>query len=126
MNPIPIVSMMIMMVILGAALPWSPYRARGSLRSHHRDALPATPTSTSEARTKRVGQGTTPAALQRAINLSDGLKAQHVQIDGTKSLPCISLVVFSILLLIFDTETWLQRTLLLFLTLLLILASVLL
>jgi hypothetical protein len=72
---------------------------------------------------KRVGRGPAPAASREAaMKLFDGSETHEMHIYDTKKSTAGTPVYFSLAVLlfflwIFDTETWLQRMLLLFLAL---------
>jgi hypothetical protein len=109
-----------LMMLLCSALPWWPNSAYG--KSRHRRVLDS-PSRTAEARPKRVGRGPAPAASREArMKLFDGSETHQMHIYGTKKSTAgtpvyITLAILVFVLWIFDTETWLQHTLLLSLAL---------
>jgi len=90
-----------LMLILAAALPWFPYSPSARLR-HHRQWV-----SPTRAGTKCTGQPAPVASQKPTMKLEE-----NSAIDGIKTSTA-GLAVSLFLLWIFDTETWLQRTLLL-------------
>src|SRR5262245_11280067 len=109
-----LVLILTLMIVLAAALPWFPYSPSAKSRHPHQQiSLMDTASRATGAGTKCGGQESAPVASQKAAMKLD--KGSETSIAST--LAYIPLAVSLFLLWILDTETWLQRALLLSLAL---------